>query len=156
MKSRELSSLALSVCTASIIVAGCGGSQPPIGALRATPQSWVATARETGYAHSAPLLYVGNISGYDDVKVYPARGKDPSPIAIISDDLDTPTGDCIDGDGTLYVVSEPPGLGWVTEFAVGETKSSEIIKKGINTPAFCAIAKTSPSSRRAPQNHARS
>jgi hypothetical protein len=83
--------------------------------LRATPQSWVATARETGYAHSAPLLYVGNISGYDDVKVYPASGKDPSPIAIISDDLDTPTGDCIDGDGTLYVVNEPPGLGWVTD-----------------------------------------
>lgn len=103
------------------------------------PQSSAATTRDTGYAHSAPLLYVGNFSGYDDVKVYPANRKDPSPIAIISDNLDAPTGDCIDGEGTLYVVNEPPGLGWITEFPAGKTEASKIIKDGINTPAFCAI-----------------
>jgi sugar lactone lactonase YvrE len=130
---------ALGLFAVVAMLADCGGLEPPIGALRETPQSWAATTRDTGYARSAPLLYVGNVSGYDDVKVYPASGKDPSPIAIISDDLDTPTGDCIDGVGTLYVVNEPPGQGWVTEFAAGETKSSKIIKKGINTPAFCAL-----------------
>ena len=91
-------------------------------------------------ALSASLLYVGNVSGYDDVKVYLANGKDPTPMAVISDNLNTMTGDCIDGDGTLYVVNEPAGTGWVTEFTVGKTKSSKIIDKGINTPGIlCAI-----------------
>jgi serine/threonine-protein kinase len=73
------------------------------------------------------------------VKVYHADGKNPSPIEVISDDVDSPTGDCIDSDGTLYVANEPPGTGWVSEFPAGKTKPSKIIKKGINTPAFCAI-----------------
>ena len=130
---------ALTTCVAVAGLAGCGGSQPPLGAPGAMPQSSAATTRDTGYAHSASLLYVGNVSGYDDVKVYLANGKDPTPMAVISDNLNTMTGDCIDGDGTLYVVNEPAGTGWVTEFTVGKTKSSKIIDKGINTPAFCAI-----------------
>jgi sugar lactone lactonase YvrE len=132
-------SLSLSASLTATLLAGCGGSQPPIGAPVAMPQSSTITTQGTRYAHSAPLLYVGNISAYNDVKVYRANGKDPSPIAVISDDLDAPTGDCIDSDGTLYVVNEPAGPGWVTEFAAGKTKSFKIIKKGINTPAFCAI-----------------
>jgi len=139
MKRFGFGSYAISGGVALALLAGCGGSQPPISAPGAMPQASPATTRDTGYAHSAPLLYVGNVSGYNDVKVYPANGKDPSPMAIISDNLNTPTGDCIDGDGTLYVVNEPAGTGWVTEFAAGKTKSSKIIDKGISTPAFCAI-----------------
>ena len=30
--------------------------------------------------HSVPLLYVTNSSSYNDVKVYHANGKDPSPM----------------------------------------------------------------------------
>jgi sugar lactone lactonase YvrE len=71
--------------------------------------------------------------------VYRADSKDPGPIEVISTDVDGPTGDYIDGDGTLYVVNEPAGPGWVTEFPTGKSKPSRIIKKGIDTPAFCAI-----------------
>jgi hypothetical protein len=127
---------ALTSCVVATMLAGCVGSQPPIGATGAMPQS---VTQSTHYAHSGPLLYVGNISGYNDVKVYHANGKNPSPIAVISDDLDGPVGDCIDSDGTLYVVNEGAGFGWVTEFPPGKTKASKIVKKGINTPAFCAI-----------------
>jgi sugar lactone lactonase YvrE len=130
---------AFGLSVAAALLAGCGGGEPVIGLLRAMPQSWAPTTRNSRYAHLTPLLYVGNISGYNDVKVYAAHGKDPSPIAIISDDLNTPTGDCIDQDGILYVVNEPAGPGWVTEFPAGKTKPSKIITKGINTPAFCAI-----------------
>jgi sugar lactone lactonase YvrE len=129
---------AFGLYVAIALLASCGGLQPPVAAPGSTPQRRV-TAQGTRYAHSEPLLYVANISSYNDVKVYHANGKDPSPLAIISDDLDTPFGDCIDGEGTLYVVNEPAGPGWVTEFAAGTTKPSKIIKKGINTPAFCAI-----------------
>jgi sugar lactone lactonase YvrE len=130
---------AVCIGAALALLAGCGGSQPPIGAPGSAVQRSAATTPNTGYAHSAPLLYVSNANDYDDVKVYPANDKDPSPIAVISDNLDTPVGDCISADGTLYVANEPAGAGWVTEFAAGKMKSSEVITKGINTPAFCAI-----------------
>ncbi len=38
MTSRELSRFALVVCLAAAMLAGCGGSQPPIGAPGAMPQ----------------------------------------------------------------------------------------------------------------------
>jgi hypothetical protein len=146
MKSLGFGSYALCSCIAAAMLAGCGASQPPIGAPGAMQQTSATAAHaDRGkswmlpQASSKDLLYVSNVSDYDDVEVYHASGKDPSPIAVISGDLDTPVSDCIDGDGTLYVVNEPGGLGWVTEFPAGKTKRSKIIKRGINTPAFCAI-----------------
>jgi len=88
---------------------------------------------------TAPLLYVTNYTDYNDVKVYDAKAKDPSPLEVISADMGGPSGVCIDGDGTLYVVNEGVGAGWVTEFPSGKTKPSKTITKGINTPSFCAI-----------------
>jgi hypothetical protein len=129
----------LSTCVAAAILAGCGGSPPPIAAPGATTQNLDENDSGHRYVHSVPLLYVTNSSSYNDVKVYHANGKDPSPMEVISDGLDTPFSDCLDGDGTLYVVNEPAGPGWVTEFPFGKTQASKIIKKGINTPAFCAI-----------------
>ena len=139
MRSLGFGRYGLSSCVAVAMLAGCGGSQPPIAAPGAMPLSWLITTPGARYARSAPLLYVTNASGYNDVKVYDANGKDPSPIEIISDGLESPVSDCLDGDGTLYVVNEPAGPGWVTEFPAGKTQASKVIKKGINTPAFCAI-----------------
>jgi hypothetical protein len=102
----RLSRFALSSCIAAAMLAGCGGSQPPIRPA-AMQQSWVGTGPTLRYAHSTPLMYVVNTNAYNDVKVYHANGKDPSPIEVISDDLDTPICDCLDGAGTLYVVNEP-------------------------------------------------
>lgn len=89
----------------------------------------------------APLLYVVNFDpAYNDVTVYHARARDPSPIETINSGLFEPTGDCIDGHGTLYVANEPgSSLGWISVYLVGQTKPSRMITDGINVPAFCAI-----------------
>jgi sugar lactone lactonase YvrE len=140
MKTLALLRFALCMSVAAALLAACGGSQLPIGAAGATPQSWLTTVPHARFAHSVPLLYVTNgAANYSTVKVYHANGKDPSPIEVISDDLNTSVSDCLDGDGTLYVVNEPAGAGWVTEFDAGKARASKIIKRGINTPAFCAI-----------------
>jgi sugar lactone lactonase YvrE len=158
---------AVGLCVAVAVLAGCGREQPlvapgaispndtrPMGAFRvpfegerlgsfsvspsALPLPKGAHASDS--KASGPLLYVTNYTAdYNDVKVYDAAAKDPSPMEVISADLSGPAGDCIDRDGTLYVANEPAGVGWVTEFPGGKAKPSKIIEKGINTPAFCAI-----------------
>ena len=133
MRSLGLGRYALSICAAAAMLAGCGGSQPPIGAPGAMPQSFPASAID---AHSGPLLYVSNDGEAHDVTVYRADAKDPSPIETISSGLDFPAGICLDGQGTRYVVDED---GWVAEYPAGKAKPSKIITKGIDTPAFCAI-----------------
>ena len=132
------------------LLAGCGGSQPPIGAPSAMPQSRaIATHAERGgswmlskklaYKVTKPLLYVTNDSG-NGVTVYHANANDPAPLATISDGLDFPSGGCIDSEGTLYVANQPVSNGgWISEYALGKTRASAFIKDGINTPAFCAI-----------------
>jgi hypothetical protein len=66
--------------------------------------------------------------------------KHPAPLASISDGIDTPSGACIDGQGTLYVTNQPPsGPGWISEYPLGKTAPPKVIKNGVNTPAFCAI-----------------
>jgi sugar lactone lactonase YvrE len=142
---------------AAVLLAKCGGSQPPIGVPGAMPQtsaiaahadrgkSWMlpapTTAHSADYVASGPLLYVTNQNPvYNDVTVYHAGAKDPAPIATISDDLNGPAGVCLDSQGTLYVTNQPnDGLGWVTEYPLGKTNPSKTITRGMNTPAYCAI-----------------
>jgi hypothetical protein len=145
---------ALGTCAAAIL-AGCGGSQPPIGVQGAMPQGPVTLAHHarTGleataskrrgivpqYATRNALLFVTNFTN-NDVTVYRARAKDPAPIAILSGDLDAPFGACVDGQGTLYVTNDPPsGNGWIAEYPLGQTAPSKMISDGIETPGFCAI-----------------
>src|SRR5580658_5445144 len=133
MKSLNFSRSALNYCMAAALLTGCGGSQPPIGAPGAMPQS---SSSAVSYAHSGPLLYVSNMGDAHDVTVYRAGAKDPSPIETISKDLEQPVGICLDGQETLYVVDVN---GWVAEYPAGKTKPSKKITKGLNAPAFCAI-----------------
>jgi hypothetical protein len=133
MKRSAFSRYALGSCVAAAMLAGCGGSQPPIGAPGAMPQSVTESTQD---ARSGPLLYVSNDGEDHDVTVYRAGAKDPSPIETISSGLQFPGGMCLDGKGTLYVTDQD---GWVAEYPAGKTKPSKIITKGIDTPAFCAI-----------------
>ena len=132
------------------MLAGCGGSQPPIGARGVMPQNIVTLAgpvRSGLQIHKAsldfpaltrgaqrykvtePLFYVANfgdtdIGGY--VTVYDAASNDPKPLATITDDVTRPGGDCIDGDGTLYVVNDGfNSTGWVSEYPLGRTKATK-------------------------------
>jgi sugar lactone lactonase YvrE len=133
MKRSAFGRYALSICAAVAMLAGCGGSQPPIGALGAMPQSVTKTAQD---APSGALLYISNDGDQHDITVYPAGAKDPSPVETISTDLEQPVGMCVGAQGTLYVLDVD---GWVAEYPAGKTKPSKVITKGIDTPAFCAI-----------------
>src|SRR5580692_699200 len=110
----------VSSCMAAAMLAGCGGSQPPIAAPGAMLQtaaiathvdrdkSWMRNSTRidsrTTYKVTPQLLYVTNV-GYEDVTVYQAKANDREPVETISDGLVIPTGACVDGQGTLYVTN---------------------------------------------------
>jgi sugar lactone lactonase YvrE len=143
----------LGLCLTAFL-AGCGTPQAPLIAPGSTPpqvrmRNSTATAipglrpalESQGYKVTAPLLYVANYTfTYNDVRVYRATAKDPTPLVTISDGIDTPSGVCIDGQGTLYVTNQPAsGPGWISEYPLGKTAPSKVVKKGVSAPAFCAI-----------------
>ncbi|MGA8325402.1 MAG: hypothetical protein WB757_04900 [Candidatus Cybelea sp.] len=150
---------AVSVGAAVALLAGCGGSQPPIGAPAVMPQnratvtkadrsgSWILPGARnkdprTTYKISGPLLYATNqfnSTNWDGVTIYQADAKDPAPLAKISDGLELPFGECIDGEGTLYVTNAPASDGWVSEYPLGKTTPSGMITDGIGSPGWCAI-----------------
>ena len=141
MKSLGFGHITQSSCVAAAMLAGCGGSQQPIGAPGAMPlqtSELRPALQNLGYKVTAPLLYATNV-GYEDVTVYRATAKDPAPLATISDGLEIPTSACIDGQGTLYVTNEPASGGWVSEYPFGKTTPSRMITDGINEPGYCAI-----------------
>ena len=125
---------------AAAVFAGCGGSQPPIGAPGTMSLSLPEHTIAPTHDRSAPLLYVTNTTAdYNDVKIYRANARDPGPIGVITDSIQFPIADCIDSDGTLYVTNLGTGRGFVSEYAAGKTKLSKIITKGLNEPVYCAI-----------------
>jgi hypothetical protein len=140
----ELSTLACIFIAA--LLAGCGGSQSPLGTPGTMPQL-TSQSREIvkpsqvtpTYKVSGPLLYVvSNDPSY--VFIFDVKANGPKPIATISKGLDFPSRPCLDGDGTLYVPNAPDNYaGWILEYALGQTKPLVKITKGIGTPAGCAI-----------------
>jgi sugar lactone lactonase YvrE len=158
MKSFILCTFALSVSLAAALLSSCGGLQLAIwsphlfssGAYSPSSRPLIASALQSparvaktpGYKVSGPLLYVSNFESppYDGVTIYNAKENNPSPVAVINENIFEPDGDCIDADGTLYVANDPgSGPGWVSEYALGTTKTLRVITDGINFPAFCAI-----------------
>jgi hypothetical protein len=130
------SNRALGLFVVAAFLAGCGGTQLPLDApgprpLQAqkrlgAPASAILPlrlSRSLGYKATAPLLYATD-TGTFKVTVYPAKASDPAPLATISQGLDDPVGDCIDSQGTLYVVNSSAGNGWVSEYPIGTTTPS--------------------------------
>ena len=148
MKNVDFGRCALGLCVATALLAGCGGSQPRIGAPGAMSQTSAIErmARmprcSRDYKVSAGLLYValGNIDHrYDRVNVYNTKDKNPSPLAIITDGVSYPQDACTDSNGTLYVTNQGSGAGWISEYPLGKTKPSATITNGISGPGYCAI-----------------
>jgi len=146
MKSLDFGRCELGICAAAAMLAGCGGSQPPVGGLGAIPitsQSRAVVKQSfavPSYKASSPLLYVaGYDAGLTPVYIYKANVNDPKPIAAISKDIDNASGACIDSAGTLYVTNSSSGGSDVLEYALGQTKLLRVITKGIETPGYCAI-----------------
>lgn len=120
---------ALSIGVAAALLSGCG-SQTAYFTPKAISQN-TAVVRDP----SQPRLFVTEYTR-NTVLVYNASAKNPSPERHITIGLEEPSGDCIDGNGTLYVMNNG---GWVSEYPAGRNRPSRIIKKGIGEPAFCAI-----------------
>jgi hypothetical protein len=79
MKNVGFGHYAVSACVAVAMLAGCGGSQQPIGAPGAMALSLSEHASAPTYSKSTPLLYVTNFSAdYNDVAIYRANAKDPA------------------------------------------------------------------------------
>ena len=86
MRRWNLSHYAISSCVAAALLAGCGGSQPPIGVPGAMPQASALASRTAG----------------TNYKVVYSFGAIP--------DGNFPRGSLIDVDGTLYGTTDEGGL----------------------------------------------
>jgi hypothetical protein len=98
--------------TASPALPGSGfatgvGSNPSTG-VRVAHSLSLAARQVYGaarYDAKKALIFVANFSS-NDIEVYNPKVNNPSPSATITDGVDTPSGDCLDKKGTLYVVNE--------------------------------------------------
>ena len=116
---------ALSICVALAFLAGCGGSQPPIGAPGAMAQSQaIATRTDHSGSWMLPeakgedLLYVSNspASSHSSawVTVYSYhRGK----LVGILRGFALPGGECVDGRGNIFITDTDTGK--IFEYAHG-------------------------------------
>ena len=118
----------LGSCVAVAMLAGCGGSQPPIGASGAMPQSHaIATPADRVFlgkhsTTSCPCLYVAN-RNKSSVTVYPIGASgNVKPIQDIQGSktgLRYPHDVAVDASGNIYAVNT--GAASVTIYAPGAT-----------------------------------
>ncbi|HEY6327466.1 MAG TPA: hypothetical protein VIW73_13260 [Candidatus Cybelea sp.] len=108
MKRQNSVKYAIGICAALAVLAGCRGSQTPIGAPAAIPQTVaVATHADRGGSRmkSAPattsLLFISDVyTSNVDIYDYPS-GKYVKHIT----GLNQPAGECTDGQGDVWVVN---------------------------------------------------
>jgi hypothetical protein len=125
MSISAFSRYALTGCVAVAMLAGCGGSQPPIGALGALPQSSAIAmhaARGGSWmlleANSQDLLYVSNEAG-TDLFVFTLRGEEAGRIKLAGG---SPAGLCSAPSGDFFVVVEAnASQSYIYEFPHGGT-----------------------------------
>jgi hypothetical protein len=138
----DLSHYALSGCLASALLAGCSGSQPPIGAPGAMPQtSAVATHADRGKSWMKPgissgsdLLYVADNEGRAFVLTYPQGdlvGQLDFPYSGNSGGL------CSDSNGHVFV----PDMYEIVEYAHGGTQPTATLDDDY-IPMGCSVDPT--------------
>ena len=145
----DLSRYALFNCAAAAMLAGCGGSQPPIGAPGAMPEN-------VGFDRSAPslsqltlmkdsgrYLFVENVDsrhGLGNISVYAKGGGDP--IKVVLNGVVKPNCVAIDSDGNLYVGNSGTpnkGPGAITVYQAGTAKLLRKITSGVSFPDALAF-----------------
>ncbi len=132
----------LTVSAVAALLAGCGAPQAPLGAP-VFKESGTVGQRASGstYKVGRGLLFVANSDPeypYDDILVYDAKKRNPSPLVVIRDGVSQPSDACVDGSRTLYVVNDG-GSGSISEYPLGKASPSKTISTGVDEPAFCAI-----------------
>ncbi|MGA9017552.1 MAG: hypothetical protein WB438_01245 [Candidatus Cybelea sp.] len=130
---------AQSYCVAAAMLAGCGGTQPPIGAPGPISQtSTVATHSDSGKSWMLPeaksenLLYVSNSSG--DVSIY--RYQQRNLVGVLTGFM-LPLGECVDKTGNVYIVDFRAQT--ISEYAHGGTEPIAAIDDSPYRPYGCAV-----------------
>jgi hypothetical protein len=136
MKLSDFSRRVLSISVAASLLAGCGGSQPPIGAPGAMPQSHaIATraARATSWmlpeAVSQDLLYVSNVRTVT-VYAYP-QGELVGKLGGFY----RAVGECVDQQGDVFITNQ--GTNQIFEYAHG-SKTRKRALTGGGAPTGCS------------------
>ena len=142
MKSPAFSRYALNSCLAAGLLAGCGGSQPPIGTPGAIPQpSALATHAERGTSRMLPeakreaLLYVSDPLPHDVLVFSYPSGKQVGQLTGLSEN---PFGLCSDSSGDVFVTTEGSfSQSYIYEYAhAGTQQVATLSDPGI--PFSCA------------------
>ena len=134
---------ALMSCAAAAMLAGCGGSQPPISAPGAMPKtSAIATHAERGKswmlpeAKSEDLLYVTDVyAGLVHVFSYPT-GHEVGALEVGGN----PRGECVDKIGDIWITRFRTTS--VVEYAHGGTTSLGSVSTYPNSPWGCSVDPT--------------
>jgi hypothetical protein len=145
MKVSEFSRYALCVGIAVAMLAGCGGSQPPIGAPGAMPQSAIATHANRGgswmlpEAKSEDLLYASSLGAYVYVLSFP-QGKLVGKLAGFSGSL---SNECVDSSGDVFIPNSTGSGSEILEYAHGDnTPIATLDDTGTGVALACSIDPT--------------
>jgi hypothetical protein len=145
MKFSDFSRYALSSCVAAALLVGCGGSQPPISALGAMPQSTALVTHAVrgkswmdDSATGHDLMYATDGVAKVYVYTYP-QGRHVGTLTGFTE----PMGECVDTSGDIYVVSQGKGTEYdrsaiITEYAHGGTQPIKTLTAGL-IGSSCAI-----------------
>jgi hypothetical protein len=141
----DLARYALTGCVAAALLAGCGGSQPPIGAPGAMPQtSAIATHVEHGGSWMAPeaksekLIYIGTLRGDIYVFTYPNA---QFVTSFFPPEQTNISGLCTDSAGDVYAVGSF-NEAWLFKYLHGATTPVTTIKLGGYFPSSCSVDPT--------------
>ena len=142
MRSLDFGRYALTSCVATAMLAGCGGSQPPIDAPGAMPQtSAIATHAERGKswilpeAKSEDLLYAS--SGRTIVSVFNYRtGKLVGTLSGFSG----ADGECVDKTGDVFITNTDESA--VLEYSHGSTTPINTLSDPGYEPYGCSVDPT--------------
>jgi hypothetical protein len=145
MKSFDFRRFALSISAAIAFLAGCGGSQPPIGAPGTMPQGHaIATHAQRGgswmlpEAQSEDLLYAAATES-DAVYVFAYR---THKLVGTLTGLNAPLGLCADQTGNVWIVNGEIGYPSVVEYAHGGTSPIATLYGMGPYPNDCAVDPT--------------
>ena len=133
---------AVTGCAATAMLAGCGGSQPPIGAPSVVPQG-SATVQHTAHGQSwllpeasgETLLYISSYEGAVYIYSYPS-------LVLVGTlrERGQPQAPCSDANGNVWIpVSDNGARSYVAEYAHGGTKRLSVLRGFGPTPRGCAV-----------------
>jgi len=141
MKGLGLSRSAVCIGAAAALLAACGGSEPPIGATGAVPQSRaITTHAQRGGSWMQPeaksdsqLLYVTDNQSNEVSVVKLPQGK----LVGTLTGFNGPYGECTDRNGDVFVTDTEVGQIW--EYAHGAKSPKNILQDSSYYPIGCSV-----------------